>query len=410
MTPCAPSASGERRLAASTPERPWEQDEGLSRPEDEPPRLDLYPRRPGAGRTGATLARCRRARRHRTTIIQQQERFPLMATLHTPMSLSSSPRPPSRPRMNSTLTLVTPEKAQALLATAYQGQRPLRPHHVRFLRHLMRTGHWRQGAEIHCARIDSERFLINGQHTLTALVQEHLAAWLTLVEIDVPTLAAIGRLYESFDRNLTRSLDDIYQSDPAMRQYAWTGKQLKAMSGAVAVLATGYAKDALFADILLTLRDPFVRAELIRDWSGEATEAFGAMQGQLRRQLLRSGVLSVLLATYRYAGPQAAQFWPAVCHDSGLTEGMPARALVHFLLTTPSRMMGAPEYARHVASAWNAFYEQHALRTIVPRAGANPIRIAGTPHDGTATWQYLDRAGLVQHTPVPAPQPAAEEA
>ena len=70
--------------------------------------------------------------------------------------------------MNSALTLVTPEKAQALLATAYQGQRPLRPHHVRFLRHLLRTGHWRQGAEIHCARIGTERFLINGQHTLTA--------------------------------------------------------------------------------------------------------------------------------------------------------------------------------------------------------------------------------------------------
>ena len=331
-----------------------------------------------------------------------------MATLQTPMSLPASPRPPSRPRMNSALTLVTPDKAQALLATAYQGQRPLRPHHVRFLRHLLRTGHWRQGAEIHCARIGTERFLVNGQHTLTALVQEHLAAWLTVVEIDVPTLAAIGRVYESFDRNLTRSLDDIYQSDPALRQYAWTGKQLKAMSGAVAVLATGYAKDALFTDLLLTLRDPFVRAELIRDWSGEATQAFGAMQGQLRRHLLRSGVLSVVLATYRYAPPQAAQFWPAVCQDSGLTEGMPARALVHFLLTTPSRLLGAPEYARHVASAWNAFYEQHALRTIVPRAGANPIRIAGTPHDGTTTWQYLDRAGLVQHTPVPAPRPTAD--
>ena len=274
-----------------------------------------------------------------------------MATLQTPMSLPASSRPPSRPRMNSALTLVTPEKAQALLATAYQGQRPLRPHHVRFLRHLLRTGHWRQGAEIHCARIGSERFLINGQHTLTALVQEHLAAWLTVVEIDVPTLAAIGRVYESFDRNLTRSLDDIYQSDPALRQYVWTGKQLRAMSGAVAVLAT-----------------------------------------------------------YRYAGPQAAQFWPAVCQDSGLTEGMPARALVHFLLATPSRMLGAPEYARHVASAWNAFYEQHALRTLVPRAGANPIRIAGTPHDGTTTWQYLDLDGLVQHTPVLAPRPASAEA
>ncbi len=133
------------------------------------------------------------------------------------------------------------------------------------------------------------------------------------------------------------------------------------------------------------------------------------MQGQLRRQLLRSGVLSVVLATYRYAAPQAVQFWPAVCHDSGLTEGMPARALVHFLLTTPSRLMGTPEYARHVASAWNAFYEQRARGTIVPRAGANPIWIAGTPHDGTTTWQYIDSTGLVQHTPVAAPRPAADE-
>ena len=309
--------------------------------------------------------------------------------------------------MNSTLTLITPDKAQALLELCYQGQRPLRQHHVRFLRHLMRTGHWRQGAEIHCARVEGERFLVNGQHTLTALVQEGLAAWLTVVEIDVPTLAAIGRLYEAFDRNMTRSLDDIYQSDPEIGRYGWTTKQLKAMSGAVALLATGFAQDVPFADIVLTLRDPFVRAELLRDWSGEATQAFGAMQGQLRRYLLRSGVLSVLLATYRYVPQQAAQFWPAVCQDSGLTEGMPARALVHFLLTTPSRVLGAPAYARHVASAWNAFYEQHPLRTLVPRAGANPIRIAGTPHDGSATLHYIDPAGLAQHTPVLAPRPAA---
>src|SRR5437762_13267804 len=139
-----------------------------------------------------------------------------MATLHTPVSLPASPRPPSRPRMNSALTLVTPEKAQALLATTYQGQRPLRPHHVRFLRHLLRTRHWRQGAEIHCARIGTERFLINGQHTLTALVQERLSTWLTLVEIDAPTLAATGPTYDCHDRNWTRTLADIHHSVPKM--------------------------------------------------------------------------------------------------------------------------------------------------------------------------------------------------
>src|SRR5262249_45681603 len=241
--PVRPRAGGGPRPPAPTPKRPWgKTTAGASGRRARAARsLPAQAR----GRTGATPVHSRPAQRAHITITSQQERFPWMATLRTPVSLPASPRPPSRPRMNSILTLVTPEKAQALLATAYQGQRPLRPHHVRFLRHLLRTGHWRQGAEIHRARIGTERFLINGQHTLTALVQESLAAWLTVVEIDVPTLAAIGRLYESFDRHLTRSLDDIYQSDPEMRQYAWTGKQLKAMSGAVAVLATGYAKDAL---------------------------------------------------------------------------------------------------------------------------------------------------------------------
>jgi hypothetical protein len=32
-----------------------------------------------------------------------------------------------------------------------------------------------------------------------------------------------------------------------------------------------------------------------------------------------------------------------------------------------------------------------------------------TPHDGITTWQYLDQAGFMQHTPVPAPRLAADE-
>ena len=234
-----------------------------------------------------------------------------------------------------------------------------------------------------------------------------MAAWLTVVEIDVPTLAAIGRLYEAFDRNMTRSLEDIYQSDPEIRGYGWTTKQLKAMSGAVALLATGFAQEAGFADIVLTLRDPFVRAELLRDWSGEATQAFGAMQGQLRRYLLRSGVLSVLLATYRYTPQLAAQFWPAVLSGFGPDRGH-ARTRAGAL---PLDHAEPGARGPGVCPARRQRLER-LLRTAPlthPRAtgGGESDRIAGTPHDGTATLHYINLAGLVQHTPVPAPRPAA---
>ena len=61
-----------------------------------------------------------------------------------------------------------------------------------------------------------------------------------------------------------------------------------------------------------------------------------------------------------------------------------------------------PVTCRH-SPAFHFFYP-----TLTGMLGAPLIRIAGTPHDGTTTWQYLDRAGRVQHTPVLAPRPAAE--
>jgi len=94
-------------------------------------------------------------------------------------------RPPGRPRLHTTLTLVSNRKALDFLAHRYPGQRAVRPHHVLFLRHLIRAGHWRQGSEIHLARIGDERFLINGQHTLTAIMYEHTPVWLQIVEIEV---------------------------------------------------------------------------------------------------------------------------------------------------------------------------------------------------------------------------------
>ena len=50
-----------------------------------------------------------------------------MATLRTALPFASPTRPPSRPRMNSTLTLVTPDKAQALLDALLPGPAPAAP-------------------------------------------------------------------------------------------------------------------------------------------------------------------------------------------------------------------------------------------------------------------------------------------
>jgi hypothetical protein len=73
--PCALSRV-ENAAHRPPPQAPLGAGPRLSRPGDEPQRLDRYPSRPGAGRTGATPARPRRARRNRMNITQQHERFP----------------------------------------------------------------------------------------------------------------------------------------------------------------------------------------------------------------------------------------------------------------------------------------------------------------------------------------------
>lgn len=309
---------------------------------------------------------------------------------------------PARPRQRSALTLVTSRQAMNLLAMPYTGQRPLRQHHVRFLRYLIRTGHWRQGSEVHVATIEREKFLVNGQHTLSAILAEGIPVWLNVIEYDVQTLAEVGKLYETFDRNLLRSLDDIYQSDPEIQNLQWSKKELKAVSGAVTHLALGFRQETRYGEAHTMLRDPFVRIDLMRTWVHEATQAFaGFTRGKIRQTLYRSAVMSVVLATYRWQPTLAQRFWPAVCRDSGLTEGQPERALVHFLLTTPARLMLGSAYARHVAAAWNAAYDARPMQTLTARAQGNPIRLAGTPHDGEATHQYLSATGEALRQPHP---------
>ena len=203
-------------------------------------------------------------------------------------------RPPARPRLHTALTLVNARKAIDLLAYQYQGQRAVRAHHVYFLRHLMRSGHWRQGSEIHLARIGDERFLVNGQHTLTAILYEQTTVWLQIVDIEVSTLDDVTHLYEAFDRNLTRSLDDIYQADPNIRALEWSRAQLRVISSAVTQLGPGFTTQQGHSDVALLLRDPFVRSALLQSWSLEAASAFqGLVPSKVRAALCRSACMAL---------------------------------------------------------------------------------------------------------------------
>lgn len=309
---------------------------------------------------------------------------------------------PPRPKISTHLLLVAPKQAREILATeGYPQQRPLRPHHVAYVRGLIERGAFRLGTTIAFARLGEQRYLINGQHTLTALGQTTGGPlWLQIEETRVETLEVVGELYESYDRNLARSWTDLYRADQRLQHYDLVPKHLNLLGSAMRHLATGFVQHVGFAKSptalqIGLLKDARVRFALMAEWSSEMQNFVTGCQGPgaVRKLLTRAAVLSVALVTYRFQPEAAHLFWPSIARDSGLSESQPAHSLLRFLRDTPTRKYEPATYSRMVAACWNAAFDDRPMHRLVGRSATQPLLLLGTPHDGHVTKRYLDEAG-----------------
>src|SRR5207344_2996213 len=94
----------------------------------------------------------------------------------------------------------------------YERQRTIREHHVEFIRYLIETNQLRPGTEIARARYASRDYIINGNHTLMAMVRADLPIWITLTTYNVKSLQEIDTLYTTYDRQLPRSARDMLKA------------------------------------------------------------------------------------------------------------------------------------------------------------------------------------------------------
>jgi hypothetical protein len=340
----------------------------------------------------------------------------LVAVPKTARNGSNPPRPP----ISTHLELVNPTQARDILdKEAYPHQRPQRPYQVQFLRQLMECtcngrpvhSHFRAGTLISFARVgkypQAPRYLINGQHTLAALGETTGGPlWLQVEEIVVPDLQTAGVLYETYDRNLARSWNDLYRADVSLQQYALVPKHLAKLGGAIRFLANGFqqAMHMQWRSWETLLKNTHIRFALMADWHQEMHHVVQGQSGpgSVRTMLQRAAVLSVALVTYRFQPEAAQRFWPAIAADSGLVAGQPTHTLLRFLRETPTRRLEPALYTRHVASAWNAFVQERPLKKLQPGPASQPLLLLGTPHDGTETKRYLTDEGTVVRQPQPA--------
>ena len=145
---------------------------------------------------------------------------------------------------------IGPVMAQELLkCNTFPGQRRLRPWWVEAMVKMHNAGELRR-CDIGMAHMNGDKILVNGQHTLTAIVQSKDAFPCVVVDYDCHDDQDLWKLYGSFDTHLKRSQGDILHAAQGSFKYPelrdLPGHLLSTCMGAL-VMLRGQDSEPLFA-------------------------------------------------------------------------------------------------------------------------------------------------------------------
>lgn len=269
----------------------------------------------------------------------------------------------------------------------------------------MRNGHFRAGTTITFAVHNKKHYLINGQHTLHAIVAYGEPVMLTLEDYPVVSEHDIASLYATFDRNLSRSQNDIFHAHGLAQATGLQKAEIASVAAALPYVLSGFEENGRMSvtPIGSLLKDAESRYAHVLTWIPEAKDYAQCVRGAttvIRLMLQRAAVTAVALVTLRHQPAQAAAFWSLVAMDDGLASRAPAKTLLTFLYATPAVTLRSARYCRYVAAAWNAYVTERPLHKLYARDLGKPMLIDGTPHDGEDVWEYVSLDGAPLHLPV----------
>lgn len=306
-------------------------------------------------------------------------------------------------RHSVTIERITPDQAREWLKSN-GNNRPLRPRHVEFLAGEMRQGYFMPTTPIHFVITNGKSRLINGQHTLHAVIKGDVSlAAMPIIRTVECSSQEQDMLYMHYDIGLKRSFADtatalslpetmkvssriVTQITTALRfMYGGFGAiggeaRTQLSVSALATHVPKWAREAQLLENILTI-DPV----LSRKWNEQ------------RQLVLKAPVYSVALITAFSQPNKAKEFWPQVVYDNELSLTDPRKTLHEFLPKTVKRSHWAPSpvtpnlIARAVAQCWNAFYEARPVSKIyVSKSQAyEPIKILGSSFTGNQAPDYF---------------------
>lgn len=271
----------------------------------------------------------------------------------------------------------------------YRFQRPIRNQHVSYLASEIEKGRFVNGTMVHFAKLNGHCHLVNGQHTLSAIVQSGKSQLLAVKTTSVSDEKQIAELYFREDNHLSRQISDAFRALNMEESTGLTLTQQQWVGSAIYLIKEGFIRKG-------GSKQRVSRDELANGVAKLAPQARDYFQGiagcrdPIQRALTRQATVAVALTTFLYCNDTAKKFWRQVALCDGLRIGDPRKTLFEFLVevgssgggVTNKRSANAAYHCRAIASAWNACFEGRSLKIIKVIDEGLPIKLLGTPYHG----------------------------
>jgi len=284
-------------------------------------------------------------------------------------------------RTSCEIMMVTPDMALKLIeASFFDRQRRVTQSRVQYLSAEMKAGRFVPGTPVYFGMLPSGKaLLLNGQHTLWAIVDCDELIELCLITRQVADEDEAGALYAVFDIHRVRSFKDSIHAfegeipdnirSRAVSAIAIIEGRLLFTQGSIKSRGQVVDNVKKYESAILLLRNML---------SAGATS-------ETRTFILRTPILAIVLVTLKEQPSAAVEFWGDFLKDDGLKKGSPQRALLSYLRNVMQRQTPSSgsqhrqNYGYAAALAWNAAWDQREL-DFVKAGSVVTFKLKGTSY------------------------------
>ncbi len=290
-------------------------------------------------------------------------------------------------RFVTTTQEVDEKQASAWLDKRYEHQRDISHVHVEELVRAMCDDDFSPVTSIMLSNINGEQSLINGQHTLIAIIKSKKPQVLPIIFYTCETREEEAELYYRTDRNRKRTLADSMRVTEMPGKIGLTPTQIRDVSAALRHTKANFGASSA--------RQHQVSDDDLLDWvpmwaweCKAIHRAISPCTTRERNLILRKAVLSVALITMRYQNRDAREFWGQVARDDALERNDPRKTLRDWLISAqrqgkaPGEKLRNNELSRGAIQAWNTWREGRTLKFISVKDKWNVVTIGGTDYSG----------------------------